>query len=70
MQACQQYKPSILAHYLFDMCKCFNRFYAKQSVLSANTKSLKQARLILLSSFALILKQGLYLLGITPPEKM
>ena len=70
MQACQQYKPSILAHYLFDMCKCFNRFYAKQSVLNANTDSLKQVRLILLSSFASTLKQGLYLLGITPPEKM
>jgi arginyl-tRNA synthetase len=70
LQACEQYKPSIIAHHLFDMCKCFNRFYAKQSVLNAETKELQSMRLTLLTAFALVLHRGLSLLGITPPEQM
>jgi arginyl-tRNA synthetase len=66
-KSCQQYKPSILAHYLYDTCKCFNKMYAQIKILESSNK---ESKLALLKSFAIILKQGLYLLGITPPEKM
>ncbi len=68
--ACENYKPSTVANYLFFMCKAYNRFYVEVSVLKAETLELKEARLALLTSFSLTLKNGLHLLGITPPEKM
>jgi arginyl-tRNA synthetase len=52
------------------MCKSYNRFYAELSVLKAESPELVAARLSLLQAFSKTLKQGLFLLGITPPEKM
>ena len=68
--ACEQYKPSLLAHFLFQSCQNFNRMYAKLSVLKAETAELRLARLSLLVAFSNILKEGLDLLGIEPPERM
>lgn len=69
-QACENYRPSIISHYLFSLCKSFNRFYAEVSVLNAESKEDVSSRLALVQSFANTLKTGLYLLGITPPDKM
>ncbi len=66
----ENYKPSSLAHHLFAMCKSYNRFYVEVSVMKAESDELRGARIALIESFALTLKTGLHLLGITPPEKM
>lgn len=68
--ACQSYKPSILTHFLFDMCKAFNRFHSHVPVLKADTVEQKVGRLALIQCFCEVLKQGLDLIGIVPPEKM
>ena len=68
--ACENYKPSTIANHLFFTCKAYNRFYTDVYVMKAETEDLRGARLALLQAFANTLKTGLYLLGITPPEKM
>lgn len=68
--ACEAYKPSVLCHHLFSMCKSFNRFYAEVPVLKAESLKEKQARLYLISAFAKTLKAGLELLGIATVERM
>jgi arginyl-tRNA synthetase len=68
--ACENYKPSTIANHLFFTCKAYNRFYNEVSVLKSENENLRGARLALLNAFGNTLKQGLYLLGITPPEKM
>ncbi len=68
--ACENYKPSTIANHLFFTCKAYNRFYAEVSVMKAESEELRGARLALLKAFGNTLKTGLYLLGITPPEKM
>ncbi len=68
--SCENYKPSTLANHLFFLCKAYNRFYTEVSVMKAESEELRGARLALLQAFANTLKKGLYLLGITPPEKM
>ena len=68
--ACENYRPSTIANHLFFTCKAYNRFYTEVSVMKAETEDLRAARLSLLKAFADTLKTGLYLLGITPPEKM
>lgn len=69
-QTMAQYKPSTMTHYLFELCKVFNRFYAKVPVMKADSPELRQARINLIFSFVQVLYHGLRLLGITPPERM
>lgn len=68
--AAELYKPSLLATHLFYTTKAFNRFYAEVSVLKAEDDGLRGARLALIDAYARVLKQGLGLLGIRPPERM
>lgn len=68
--ACQQNRPSILTQHLYEMCKTFNRFHKNVSVLKAESNELMQQRLQLVEAFGTVLRQGLNLLGIEPPERM
>lgn len=70
INACDNYRPSTIANHLFFTCKAYNRFYTEVSVMKAETEDLRAARLSLIQAFGDTLKTGLYLLGITPPEKM
>ena len=66
----EQFRPSLLARMLYEFSKDFNRAYNSCSVKYAETKVLQEARLLLFHCVAETLLHGLYLLGITPPEKM
>lgn len=70
LQACENYKPSVLANHLFSMCRSFNRFYAESPVLNAEDADVRSARIALLEAFSQTLRGGLTLLGITPVERM
>ena len=66
-----QHRPSVLCHYLFDLSRDFSRFYASCPVLDPSiNSSLRQQRIALSAAFSLVLRQGLQLLAITPPEVM
>ena len=67
--ATEQYKPSVLTAYLYDLSRAYNGFYAECPVGSAE-EPVKSSRLRLSRATALVLKQGLALLGIDAPEKM
>ena len=66
----EQYRPSMIARMLFDVAKAFSRAYQTCSVKYAESPELQSARLLLFHCVAEALKQGLFLLGITPPERM
>ncbi len=68
--ATEQCRPSQLCTHLYYMCKSFNRFYSDVPVLKAENSDVIRMRLSLIYAFARTLKQGLQLLGITPPERM
>lgn len=70
VQSCEQNRPSLLCHHLFDTCKVYNRLLAQIQILKAETAPLRSARLALLEAFSAGLKQSLSLLGIEPPERM
>lgn len=70
VKACEQHRPSVLCHYLFDLAKEFSQFYASCPVLALTDVQLREQRLALTWAFSSLLKQGLHLLGITPPEAM
>ncbi len=68
-QATEQYKPSVLTSYLYDLSRAYNAFYAECPVGSA-AEPVRSSRLLLSKSTAETLKQGLALLGIEAPERM
>jgi arginyl-tRNA synthetase len=68
-QATEQYKPSVLTGYLYDLGRAFNSFYAECPVGSA-PEPVRSSRLMLSRATATVLKQGMALLGIEAPERM
>ncbi len=65
----QNYRPSILCSYLFDLCKKFNRFYENCPIKNAADHE-KFARLAIVAMTQKVLEKGLQLLGIPAVEKM
>ncbi len=69
IDSAESYKPSILARYLIDVAREFNRFYHNCPVLSSG-KEIQQSRLLLINATRQVLANGLALLGIVAPEEM
>ncbi|HED24858.1 MAG TPA: arginine--tRNA ligase [Firmicutes bacterium] len=65
----ENYRPSILARYLIDVARDFNRFYHHCPVLSSSD-DLKHGRLLLIDATRQVIANGLGLLGIIAPEEM
>jgi arginyl-tRNA synthetase len=68
-QATEQYRPSLLTGYLYDLSRAYNSFYAECPVGSAPEPT-RSSRLRLSRATATVLKEGLALLGIEAPERM
>lgn len=68
-ESVEQYKPSYLTAYLYDLGRYYNSFYAECPVGSA-TEPVRSSRLVLSRAVARTLKTGLSLLGIEAPERM
>lgn len=65
-----QSKTHPLCSYLYELSKSFNSFYAECSVVNATSEDLKFTRVRLCEASALVIKNGLELLGIDAPKKM
>lgn len=68
-QAAEEFKPNLIANYLYELASRFNSFYAALPVLQAKPE-VRAVRLKLVEAVALTLKNGLALLGIEAPEEM
>jgi len=65
----KDYQVQRLPQYTFELAHQFHQFYRDCQVLS-NNKELTEARLALISATKTVLKNVLYLMGISAPEKM
>ena len=68
-QVLNDFRPNILANYLFELANSFHAFYEACPVLKSE-ESLRTSRLALCDLTGRILQRGLNLLGIKVPEKM
>ena len=68
-QAARQYKPSLIARYLLDLCSMFNSFYAKHKIIS-DDKEVEKLRILLADCVKIVICSGLGLLGIIAPKEM
>ncbi|MDB5122325.1 MAG: arginine--tRNA ligase [Mucilaginibacter sp.] len=64
------FSPAIIANYLFELAKAYNKFYHEKSILQAEDEVLKQFRLQLSDASGKVIKKGMGLLGIEVPERM
>jgi len=69
-KAGNDYAPSVVANYCYDLAKTFNSFYAELSVMNEEDTAKKELRLSLIRLVADTLKKGMGLLGIEVPERM
>jgi len=67
--AAKNYNPTIIATHLYNVAKAFSQFYNQHRILDSEPE-IKKARLVLAKTTAIVLKNGLYLLGIKAPERM
>ena len=68
-EAARNLAPSLVCSYLYDLAQKFNLFYQKHTILGGN-EEYKKFRLTLTAATAVIIKRGLYLLGIETVERM
>lgn len=61
-------EPSAIAKYLIELAQDFNKYYSQVKILQEDAEL--NSRLALVSSTAIVLKEGLRLLGIGAPEQM
>jgi arginyl-tRNA synthetase len=68
--AANGYSPAVIANYVYELAKTYNKFYHEKSILQAEDEISKQFRLQLSASSAKVINKGMALLGIDVPERM
>jgi arginyl-tRNA synthetase len=68
-QVLNDFRPNILANYLFELANSFHAFYEACPVLKSEEPT-RSSRLALSDLTGRVLQKGLELLGIKAPEKM
>ena len=66
----EDFRPNLLANYLYDLAIVFHAFYEACPVLKAESAESRASRLVLCDVTARVLRTGLNLLGIDVPERM
>lgn len=66
----KSYSPALIANFVYELTKTFSRYYHDHSILKEENETVKQFRLALIEQCALIISNGMHLLGIKVPEKM
>lgn len=69
-QAAGHYSPHIICEYLLKLAAVFNEFYAKHSVLEAESEEKKKLRTALVATTGNCIQNGLKIIGVSVPKKM
>ena len=69
-QAGEDYSPSIIANYTYDLVKEYNQFYHDYSILREENEAVKVFRIALSANVAKVVRLVMNLLGIEVPSRM
>lgn len=69
-QAGDDYSPSIIANYMYELVKEYNQFYHDFSILREENEAMKVFRVALSANVAKVVRLGMALLGIEVPDRM
>jgi arginyl-tRNA synthetase len=62
--------PAVIANYVYELAKEFNRFYHEMPILKEDDRNIKNFRISLADKTGIVIKDALSLLGIEVPERM
>ena len=66
----ENFAPSIIAAYAYDLAKSFNGYYHDHSILREENTELRQMRVKLAAEVARVINRAMKLLGIDVPQRM
>ncbi|HEY4489686.1 MAG TPA: arginine--tRNA ligase [Candidatus Paceibacterota bacterium] len=69
-RAYEEFSPQYISTYLIEVASVFNNFYAKNLIVDEKEKIISSHRLAIAKAVSLVIQNGLYLLGVSSPEKM
>lgn len=69
-EAANLYNPAIVANYVYELTKMYNRFYHEFNIIREEDMTIKNFRLSLSQSCANVIHNSMNLLGINVPERM
>jgi len=69
-KAAEEYDPSLVANYSYDLAKKYHRFWHDLSVFNAETPEARAFRIALSRAVGQVLKSSMGLLGVEMPERM
>ncbi len=69
-QAGNDYSPSGIANYAYELAKEYNQFYHDFSILKEENEAVKSFRILLTHNVGKVIKNAMNLLGIEVPERM
>ena len=68
--AADEYAPSVVAQYAYDVAKAYNRFYTEVPIFGVDDPALITFRVVLSTTVAQTIRYAMGLLGIGVPERM
>ena len=69
-ESAKEYSPALIAQYIYDLAKEYNRFYAELPIFKESDKNIMSFRVAYSDATAEVIKKGMGLLGINVPNRM
>ncbi|MDX1629140.1 MAG: arginine--tRNA ligase, partial [Fulvivirga sp.] len=69
-EAGEQYSPDLIAQYVYDLAKEYNRFYQDIPIFNEQDEDILQFRVTLSQQVAEVIRKGMHLLGVQVPVRM
>ncbi len=69
LRSAEEFGPHHIANYLIDIARAFNTYYGNTKIIDKDDME-SPYKIALTLAFSIVLKNGLYLLGIKAPERM
>jgi arginyl-tRNA synthetase len=70
IEAAAGHSPAVIANYVYELAKTYNKFYHEKPIIQAEEERQKQFRLQLSAASAKVISKSMGLLGIEVPERM
>jgi arginyl-tRNA synthetase len=70
LEAGKEHSPAVIAQYIYDLAKDYNRFYQDVSIFNEVDKDKLHFRIAFSKAVAQVIKKGMGLLGVTVPDRM
>lgn len=69
-EAAENYSPAVIAQYVYDLAKEYNRFYTEEPILKESDENFKKFKVAFSYQIAKTIKISMGLLGINVPDRM